>query len=142
MAASNWKPGFRRTPPGTRLRIGKAMTALANVWNYKVSIFAYDPNEDFDASELDDGLTKETIGKDIFIHLSNASGRAFPINLSTLTVEELNALHEVIEHAFTAARPIVEERDRIAEKAAADGNDTFHRRHRSSPKVSYFPGKV
>lgn len=88
------------------------------------------------------GLTPDTHGKEVALLFKFDSGkRSFPISLTQLNEKELETLWTVLSEAFEHARPIVAERDRIAEEAAANGDDTYFRRHRVDPKISRFPGK-
>lgn len=121
---------------------------MATIERLRFMVVVQSPEEAAEASgknnELDDGLVPDSYGKDIVILAKREDGRTagLPIPLTSLTLEELNALEGVLVKAISAARPIVAERDRIAEEAANNGDDTYYRRHRSSPKVSEFPGKI
>lgn len=139
-----WKPGHRRPPAGQNGRFGKNVFMLASIDQLRFMATANDPNiKPYDDGQLDDGLTPDTYGKDIVLMLRSDQGRAvLPVALTSMTAEELNAFEEFMTTAIAAAKPIVTRRDEIAEEAAASGNDSYFRRHRQSPVVSHFPGKV
>lgn len=61
----------------------------------------------------------------------------FAINLTNLTEPELNALEELFKTAFDWARPVVVQRDKEAENAWNDGDDSYTRSYRSLPTVVY-----
>lgn len=59
------------------------------------------------------------------------------IKLSSLTMPELEALREIFVTAFEWAKPVVERRDKEAEDAWNQGDDTHTRNYRPLPTVVY-----
>lgn len=53
--------------------------------------------------------------------------------LTNMTAEELEAFQYIFNHAVELARPVVEERDRIAREALESGADDHHERVYRSP---------
>ena len=61
-------------------------------------------------------------------------------NLTSCTEEELVALKELIDTAFEWALPIVRERDKEAQDAFENGDDSHGRIYRQVPKLVYRTG--
>lgn len=142
MSNPGWRPGHRRAPAGQNPKFGDDVWLLATVGRLSVMGVAQDPGE-LPPDPFNAGLTADSYGKNVVLLFRMNTGRnAFPVDLTALNKKELDTLEEVLKEALAHARPIVEERDRIAEEAAANGDDTYYRRHRVDPKVSRFPGKL
>ena len=76
-------------------------------------------------------------GKDVAIVLPR---RFYPkmgpiISLANLTEAELDTLKELFDLAFELAKPIVQERDRVAQDEFDKGNDSFDRLYRRVPTL-------
>ncbi len=68
------------------------------------------------------------------IQLTYRDGRKYSRwNLTTLTTEELDAVKKLFDMAFDLARPICEERDKEAQHAFENGDNSFARIYRQSP---------
>jgi hypothetical protein len=63
-------------------------------------------------------------------------------NLTALTVEELDAVKDIIDTAFGLARPYCEQRDKEAADAFAEGDDSHSRIYRAVPQLVYREGPV
>lgn len=61
----------------------------------------------------------------------------FALNLSNLTIEELSALKELLDTAFKWAEPVVNQRDKEAQDAWENGDDSHSRNYRPLPTVVY-----
>ena len=57
------------------------------------------------------------------------------INLSNLTIEELTALKALFDKAFEWAEPVVKQRDKEAQDAWENGDDSHSRNYRPLPVV-------
>lgn len=73
-------------------------------------------------------------GEDVSISLYGKSVR-FQLPLTTLTSEELAACKQIFDMAFANAQPIVAERDRIAQEALDEGDDSYSRIYRAVPTL-------
>lgn len=60
--------------------------------------------------------------------------RPFTINLTALTLEELEAFEKIIQVAIELSRPVVSLRDRKAGEASANGDDSLARNYRAVPQ--------
>lgn len=60
---------------------------------------------------------------------------------TNLTGDELDALEKVLLHAIALARPTVELRDKLAEEALKNGDDSNERIYRGVPTFVVRPGK-
>lgn len=63
-------------------------------------------------------------------------GRNMSLALTSLTLDELVAFEEAVKLAISLARPVVELRDKAANEAFDEGNDSFARLYRAIPKVT------
>lgn len=70
------------------------------------------------------------------------NGRYEQYTLTVLTEKELIALRSLWEHAFKLALPVVQERDREAAHAAAQGDDSYRRIYRQLPEFHIRTRKV
>jgi hypothetical protein len=82
---------------------------------------------DYDDREMVIGMTRPEL--EIFME----PGFAKSIQLTTLTVEELNALQQFYNYCFDLARPVCAELDRRAQEAMEEGDDSDQRVYRSAP---------
>lgn len=57
------------------------------------------------------------------------------INLTSLTIEELEMTRQFFNTAFDMAEPVVRLRDQVAEDAFANGDDSFARSYRPVPQL-------
>lgn len=67
------------------------------------------------------------------ISLPNVN-RSFTVNLTALTMEELEAFEKLVTLSIAVCKPIVEARDRKAAEASANGDDTLSRIYRAVPQ--------
>lgn len=69
------------------------------------------------------------------IIFKSGGGRVTSIELSEMTVKEIDAVKELMDTVFAEAREVCEHRDTKAREAYEDGNDTHYRLYRTVPKV-------
>ena len=67
-------------------------------------------------------------------------GRGVTFNLTALTEQELDAFESLVRTAIDWARPIVRERDKDAEQAFANGDDSMPRVYRQVPQLVFRKG--
>lgn len=68
--------------------------------------------------------------------------RPIGMNLTNLTIEELDALRSIINLAFDLAEPVVKDRDKVAQDAKDAGDDSYARVYRQIPEFVVRTGKV
>lgn len=131
-----WRPGWRRAG-GSYNRLSERTRAIATIAQYRISILHVreDTSSGNDTEENVDYIDDN----ELLLLTFNNNNKRFAIPLTHFTTQELAVLKEVVDHAFALASPLVEKFDRVAEEAAKNGFDFYARRHRSDPKVSYFP---
>ena len=77
-------------------------------------------------------------GSDVVLFIPRAGRRPdLSFNLTSLTEQELDALHDLFDAAFEWARPISRARDKRAEDANAAGDDSFTRNYRPIPQLVF-----
>src|SRR6478609_4641970 len=84
------------------------------------------------------GNEKAPSGPDVVLFHPTA-GRLpdISINLTNMTAEELDAIRELLTTALDWAQPVVELRDKEAQDAQEQGDDSFSRLYRAVPTVVY-----
>jgi hypothetical protein len=133
---ATWKPGHRRRPASKHVqRLEDTVIALGQVHELKLIIKAEPPPEVDTDDPLYDGRTAEAGDEIIVIQSSVYGARTLALKLSQMTTEELDSWKQLMDLAYDRARVVTVERDAIAAKAAADGDDSYIRRHRPSPTV-------
>lgn len=73
-------------------------------------------------------------GHDVVVRM-RAQNRVVSAKLSDMTRDELAATKEFWDISFAQAQSIVEARDRIAQEAFANGDDSYHRLYRQVPRI-------
>lgn len=91
-----------------------------------------------DLMEKDNIYASDEVGKDVKLYIKSIRS-AINLNLTALTLSELNALAAIFVTAFDLARDVCEERDRVAlEKGDTDEEGevvSFWRIHQRVPEV-------
>lgn len=81
-----------------------------------------------------DGDTIEN-GPNVVLYVPRTGSRIpLIMNITALTIEELDAMEAFFKLIFDEARPIVVERDRVAREAFDSGDDSFARVYRQLPQ--------
>jgi len=76
-------------------------------------------------------------GKPIRVHHPTKGGRGWTWDLTSLTEEELIALQELWTSAFEWALPVCQQRDKDAQNAFDNGDDSHIRIYRAVPQLVY-----
>lgn len=82
------------------------------------------------------------VGEDHILTFVHPNRRPLAVNLTGLTEEELNAVQMFLNRAFEQARPIIQERDKVADDAFDQGDDSFVRNYRRPPELVVRTRKV
>jgi hypothetical protein len=75
------------------------------------------------------------LGPNIVLYIPVPGRRPTTINLTAMTLPELEAVKEFLDFIIEEARPVVAERDRIANEAYEQGDDSFVRVYRDAPQL-------
>lgn len=89
------------------------------------------------------GVESREICNDLIISIKQL-GRAMgaSMNLTRMTEEELLATKKLLDRAFELALPVVQRRDKEANDALDQGDDTYPRVYRAVPQLVYREGAV
>lgn len=129
--ARKFKPGFR-TGQKTYGQVDPCQVAWLDIHYGRISIFSYPWEGEEVGSEIN-------LGPNVGLFLPQGKPK---IMLSNLTVEELNSLRELVNMAIDLALPVAAERDRIADVAAREGDDSNYRAYRRAPQLVKFEGAI
>ena len=81
-------------------------------------------------------------GTDYRLYFPRPGTKPVSINLTALTTDELHKFREFLNIAFDLAEPVVAQRDRIAQDAFNEGDDSFARSYRQIPQLVIREGAV
>jgi hypothetical protein len=132
MPRSRYRPGLRNN----KYRKGKfaeERTAWVDTALGQLILMIYPEITDLEEDEITES------GPTVKILIPRYTGTTVYWDLTHLTSEELEATKQFMDLAFETARPIVEERDRIANEAFSRGDDSFSRVYRAVPKLVVRP---
>ena len=92
-----------------------------------------------DPKEYDEELGVEVFGSEegtAYIIAIEVPGRSRRLNwdLSSMTMEELEATRQFFNYCFDQAEPVVRERDKVANAALEEGDDSYIRVYRPVPQ--------
>jgi len=128
-------PGWRKTPEG---RLGDAVHAWLDTFVTQVKILVYPHGWHEEEEELTGvkhaPALKAEPGDTIRLVMIKA-GRPAYYTLTAMTHEELKLFREIVTMALDMAEPIVIERDRKAQDAFDQGDDSFARIYRQVPRL-------
>lgn len=110
-------------------RLAFAKTAAGTIALYRLN---NDP-EEAESEEEREIIENSEIGPNYKLTFSSAR-RNIDYYLTSLTEDELDSIKSMFEFALELAYPIVRERDRMAQDAFSDGDDSFSRIYRQSPQ--------
>lgn len=139
--ANPWVPG--RRPSGRRRGYGKfpiKRLLVADINRVNVTVGEFDISDESVQAITDRGLTPELNERDQLVTLTRDDAM-ISINLTRFREDELDIFEEAIRYAIDRARPVVQERDRVAREAYAHGDGTYERLHRGTPKISHIERK-
>lgn len=125
-AKRKFRPGHRDNP---QLRGSGKMSENRFAWLRTVigqfTIMKYEPSEEDADAEY---------GPTVLLYIPRPGGRDISFNLTALTKEELDAIEEFFNLLIAEARPVVADRDRIANEALEAGDDSHARVYRQVPQ--------
>lgn len=119
---SKWRPG----PPDTRKRLDGRLSPNRFAW-----IQANFGTMQLNIADNDEEATPEF--PSVFLNHPQPGARSHNLNLTNLTVAELDTWKKLVDLAYEKARPTCVERDRIAAEAYANGDDSYVRSYRREP---------
>lgn len=117
--------GYTKVKAAGIERISKFRVAMLNTFLGNTSLYSY--------PWLGDDETVAERGRNVFLYLPGGRGRQVRWNLSSLTEEELKATKAMFDLAFELAEPVVKHRDKVAQDALAEGDDSYTRVYRAVP---------
>lgn len=133
MTSRQYRPGSRN--PKFRLdgrisdnRVVWLRTAIGQFVGMRYPFSKADVPDDVDVPE------DPEIGPSYILLLPVQGRKPLKYNLTALTMEELKLTRQFFNLMFDLAEPIVEYRDKVAEDAAAQGDDSFARYYRQVPQ--------
>lgn len=85
---------------------------------------------------------EEQIGTDIRLLLPQPHTRPISYHLTALTADELDSVERLFALIFQAARPVCEERDKVARDALKSGDDSDSRSYRQAPQFIVRSGEI
>lgn len=93
--------------------------------------------KDYDLESTDSPTEFDPVesGSTYRLLLPRQSGRPITYNITALTHEEFIALRKLFDLLFELAEPVILERDRIAQDAFDQGDDSFNRSYRQVPQL-------
>lgn len=77
----------------------------------------------------------EAVTPTVSLLLTRPGGRPVTYNITSLTRDELDSTRQFFTMLFDMAEPLVDERDKVAHDAAAQGDDSYVRSYRQLPEV-------
>lgn len=111
--------------------VSKNRLAWTNSEGLTVSIYEY--------PEGDERKPTQEVGTDIVMYWTQG-GRDFRVNLSNMTSDELDAVHVIVEEAFSRARETVYQRDEVAREIFNTTGEPFTRLYRRTPVLVHRTG--
>lgn len=123
MPERQFRPGRRNAPPKPKGKITHARLAWANTDQGEFVILQHEEDE-----------TPE-YGQDIQLYMVKPGRPPLAMILTRLTGPELDAVEKILQLVVEYARPIVKRRDKEAQDAWANGDDTFRRIYRRAPEL-------
>lgn len=138
-----FKPGMKtRYKPGRFTDERKAWvetsigTIILQIFKYTGSTATQDTDEDSDDTEVYDAISIDAERTDtIRVYFPARGGRPLSINVTSMTEEELLHVAHFFKAVFEIALPLVRERDRMAQDAFNQGDDSFARNYRPVPRL-------
>lgn len=92
--------------------------------------------------KLDEDKNETDEVQDIKLMYPQIKGAPVTWNLTACTEEELTSLKHLFDTAFALALPIVQQRDKEAQDAFANGDDSHSRIYRQVPQLVYREGAI
>lgn len=134
MAERQYRPGSRNAK--FRARHQGRMSDSRVAW-LKTAIGQFVAMRYLDPTEDENGVTYEDneIGPTYMMILPRPGAKPVKYNLTALTLEELQLTRQFFNMLFDLAEPIVAHRDKVAQDAADEGDDSYARYYRVAPQL-------
>lgn len=128
-----YRPGSRNRYRGdgqiSEGRVAWVRTVLGQfIW------MEFDPSGPDQLEESTDEPNLDKLGPNLRLVSPRSSGRPISWNLSALTEEELDILVDFFKQLEARIRPIIRLRDKVAQDAWNEGNDSYYRIYREVPQ--------
>src|SRR6187431_158578 len=121
----------RKQPLSKRARTGM-LGPYRRVW---VKFGGFQVKVDIRPEGSSTELLKKEVGENVVIGISSSKMPEFAIFLSPYTEEEIISMKAVFDMAFAAGIEVAKRRDRVAARAALDGDYTYPRMLREAPSI-------
>lgn len=148
MAYRSDKPFKARGAFGKRVttvdgRMSDRRVAWAEFLFGKIIVRQFLPEDETDA-EMREYAEENQVGPTVIVQMDFGRGGRRPIylNLSALTAEEVRVFRDVMNFALDLAEPVANDRDEVARRAQAAGDDSYARVYRAVPQFIIRAGKV
>ena len=92
--------------------------------------------------EEEDVAEDKERGPTYLLVIPRPNARPVKLNITALTLEELELTRQFFNRLFDLAEPIVKHRDKVAEDAAAEGDDSYARIYRQVPQFIDRAGEI
>lgn len=139
MAKNVYKPGSRNP----KFRIDGKMSENRVTWLRTILgtavIMFYPPGVIPDDATDEE---KDQTGPTVRLIIPQPGRRAVSLNLTALTSAEIVLMREFYNLLFDLAEPIVRERDKVAQNAYENGDDSFARIYRQVPQLVVRSGAI
>lgn len=128
------RSGYRRG--GGRPSYGKIsdkrIMSLRTQTTQQLTVMEYHPDD-----EVEEGVAISAEVGSSYILRTYVPARRMPLtwDITAMTLEELEATRQFYNTLFDLAEPVVRERDKAAQDALAEGDDTFQRIYRPVPQL-------
>jgi len=106
----------------------KERMAWVNTFLGQIALYFYE-----EGTAVADTTTEP--GPTVKVLIPRYKGPTVHWDLSALTLEELTKLREFFDLAFDTAEPVIRMRDKVAQDAFAEGNDSISRLYRPVPQL-------
>jgi hypothetical protein len=137
------RAGVGKSPRYISGRLSRARAAWVRTGVAQFVMLKFDnqapPDEDDEDDETE--LTNE-VGNDLFLMVPQPRGKPLMLNFTAMTEIELRKTRQFFDLLFTLAEPIVKDRDKVANNALANGDDSYARIYRPVPDFIIRPGTI
>ena len=134
MVTRQYRPGSRRFKRNEGRMSPNRLAWLRVYVGQFVIMRGYDEESLPDVAENDNDDEVSEVGRDIRLLLPRPTGRPITFNITALTHEELIEMKKFFNLLFDLAEPIILDRDRRAQDAFDQGDESFMRSYRQVPQ--------
>lgn len=136
MADRLYRPGSRNPKFRSDGRMSKNRVAWLKTFVGQFVMMRY-PND-----EQPEGEPVSEEGPSYVLILPRRGARPLTFNITALTLEELEMTRRFFNELFDLAEPIVRHRDKVAQNAADEGDDSYARYYREIPQYVIREGEL